>query len=197
MTRTIAIIGALNEEIAHIAEALANTTHATAASLDITCGTLAANSGEELSVAATVGGMGLVAAAATTQHLIDVYHPEAIIFSGIAGNLNKRLHINDVVLGGTLRYLNTDMRLVGQWKPGTEQNPIKEFHSDRHLLDVADKALPMPASPISSAPSPPATISWTTRPRSRRSSVPPVPTRWKWKAPQWRRSPRATMFQHW
>lgn len=48
MTRTIAIIGALNEEIAHIAEALANTTHATAASLDITCGTLAANSGEEL-----------------------------------------------------------------------------------------------------------------------------------------------------
>ena len=125
MTRTIAIIGALNEEIAHIAEALANTTHATAASLDITCGTLAANSGEELSVAATVGGMGLVAAAATTQHLIDVYHPEAIIFSGIAGNLNKRLHINDVVLGGTLRYLDTDMRLVGQW----------------HLLDVADKAL--------------------------------------------------------
>lgn len=123
MTRTIAIIGALNEEIAHIAEALANTTHATAASLDITCGTLAANSGEELSVAATVGGMGLVAAAATTQHLIDVYHPEAIIFSGIAGNLNKRFHINDVVLGGTLRYLDTDMRLVGQWKPGTEQNP--------------------------------------------------------------------------
>ena len=139
MTRTIAIIGALNEEIAHIAEALDNTTHATAASLDITCGTLAANSGEELSVAATVGGMGLVAAAATTQHLIDVYHPEAIIFSGIAGNLNKRLHINDVVLGGTLRYLDTDMRLVGQWKPGTEQNPIEEFHSDRHLLDVADK----------------------------------------------------------
>lgn len=141
MTRTIAIIGALNEEIAHIAEALDNTTHATAASLGITCGTLAANSGEELSVAATVGGMGLVAAAATTQHLIDVYHPEAIIFSGIAGNLNKRLHVNDVVLGGTLRYLDTDMRLVGQWKPGTEQNPIEEFHSDRHLLDVADKAL--------------------------------------------------------
>ena len=141
MTRTIAIIGALNEEIAHIAEALANTTHATAASLDITCGTLAANSGEELSVAATVGGMGLVAAAATTQHLIDVYHPEAIIFSGIAGNLNKRLHINDVVLGGTLRYLDTDMRLVGQFKPGTADRPIEEYHSDDRLLELADQAL--------------------------------------------------------
>ena len=36
-----------------------------------------------------------------------------MIFSGIAGNLNTHLHINDVVLGGTLRYLDTDMRLVG------------------------------------------------------------------------------------
>ena len=141
MTRSIAIIGAMSEEIAHIAEALADTTHTKAASRDVTCGTLTTNAGEELGVAATVGGMGLVAAAATAQHLIDAYHPEAIIFSGIAGNLNKRLHVNDVVLGGTLRYLDTDMRLVGQWKPGTEQNPIEEFHSDRHLLDIAGQAL--------------------------------------------------------
>jgi len=141
MTRTIAIIGALNEEVAHIAETLGNPTHTKAASLDVTYGTLATNAGEELGVAATVGGMGLVAAAATAQHLIGVYHPEAIIFSGIAGNLNKKLHINDVVLGGTLRYLDTDMRLVGQWKPGTEEQPVEEFHSDAHLLDIADKAL--------------------------------------------------------
>ena len=141
MTRTIAIIGALNEEVAHIAETLGNPTHTKAASLDVTYGTLTTNAGEELGVAATVGGMGLVAAAATAQHLIDVYHPEAIIFSGIAGNLNKKLHINDVVLGGTLRYLDTDMRLVGQWKPGTEEKPIEEFHSDAHLLDIAGEAL--------------------------------------------------------
>lgn len=141
MTRTIAIIGALTEEIAHIAESLDDATHTRAASLDVTCGTLATNAGEKLSVAATVGGMGLVAAAATTQHLIDIYHPEAVIFSGIAGNLNKRLHINDVVLGGTLRYLDTDMRLVGQWKPGSEQEPVEEFHGDGHLLDIAGKAL--------------------------------------------------------
>ena len=89
----------------------------------------------------TIGGMGLVNAAATTQHLIDAYHPDAVIFSGIAGNLNRNLHINDVVLGGTLRYLDTDMRLVGQWKPGTEQQPVEEFHSDDRLLSLADQAL--------------------------------------------------------
>ena len=35
---------------------------------------------------------------------IDEIAPDAVIFSGIAGNLNTHLHINDVVLGGTLRF---------------------------------------------------------------------------------------------
>lgn len=138
---TIAIIGALNEEIALIASALANVTHDKAASLDVTRGTITTNAGETIAVAATVGGMGLVNAAATTQRLIDAYAPDAVIFSGIAGNLNRNLHINDVVLGGTLRYLDTDMRLVGQWTPGTDNNPVEEFHSDDRLLTLADAAL--------------------------------------------------------
>ncbi|OZG63607.1 5'-methylthioadenosine nucleosidase [Bifidobacterium hapali] len=138
---TIAIIGALNEEVALIASALANVTHDTAASLDVTRGTITTNAGEAITVAATVGGMGLVNAAATTQRLIDAYEPDAVIFSGIAGNLNRNLHINDVVLGGTLRYLDTDMRLVGQWTPGTEDRPVEEFYSDDHLLALANAAL--------------------------------------------------------
>ena len=80
--------------------------------------------------------MGTVNAASATQYLIDTYAPDAIIFSGIAGNLNRELRINDVVLGKTLRYLDSDMRLIGQSAPGTD-----EFHSDPHLLDVADAAL--------------------------------------------------------
>ncbi|MCI1219053.1 MAG: 5'-methylthioadenosine/S-adenosylhomocysteine nucleosidase [Bifidobacterium sp.] len=149
--KTIAIIGALEEEVAHIAASLSHTRHEKGASLDVVCGTLEAEtspaslhdatgrrrqSGVPVTVAATVGGMGLVNAAATTQRLIDLYRPDAIIFSGIAGSLNKSLHINDVVLGGTLRYLDSDMRLIAQWKPQTV-----EFHSDSKLLDVAEHAL--------------------------------------------------------
>lgn len=136
MTATIAIIGALDEEVKLIANSLEHVDHRAQASLDVAHGTLTTNTGQQVEVAATVGGMGLVNAAATTQYLIDTYHPQAVIFSGIAGNLNRDLHINDVVLGGTLRYLDTDMRLVGQWKPNTE-----EFHSDVHLLDIASAAL--------------------------------------------------------
>ncbi|KAB7789741.1 5'-methylthioadenosine/S-adenosylhomocysteine nucleosidase [Bifidobacterium leontopitheci] len=138
---TIAIIGALDEEVALIAKSLDAVSHDTAASLDVTRGTITTKAGETVHVAATVGGMGLVNAAATTQHLIDAYRPDAVIFSGIAGNLNRNLHIDDVVLGGTLRYLDTDMRLVGQWKPGTADQPVEEFHSDDRLLALADQAL--------------------------------------------------------
>lgn len=132
---TIAIIGAMDEEVAHIAQSLTSVTTSHHAGLDVTEGTYA---GAEcpLHIAATVSGMGTVNAASATQYLIDTYQPAAIIFSGIAGNLNPTLHINDVVLGKTLRYLDSDMRLIAQSAPGTD-----EFHSDPHLLDVADAAL--------------------------------------------------------
>ena len=139
--KTVAIIGALDEEVALIAKSLTHVTHTAKGSLDIVSGTVDSFGSDVIKVAATVGGMGLVNAAATTQLLIDEIAPDAVIFSGIAGNLNTHLHINDVVLGGTLRYLDTDMRLVGQWKPGTADAPVEEFHSDDRLLSLADQAL--------------------------------------------------------
>ena len=125
----IAIIGAMDEEVANIATALSNVTVTEEAGVKVTRGTLETNKGTAVNVAAT------------TQHLIDADQPDAVIFSGIAGNLNTNLHINDVVLGGTLRYLDTDMRLVGQFKPGTADRPIEEYHSDDRLLELADQAL--------------------------------------------------------
>ena len=99
--KTVAIIGALDEEVALIAKSLTHVTHTAKGSLDIVSGTVDSFGSDVIKVAATVGGMGLVNAAATTQLLIDEIAPDAVIFSGIAGNLNTHLHINDVVLGGT------------------------------------------------------------------------------------------------
>ena len=136
--QVVAIIGAMDEEVALIAKGLEDPIHderSVQASLDVVRGSLQGASGP-VQVVATVGGMGTVNIAATTQYLLDTYRPDAVIFSGIAGNLNKNLHINDVVLGGTLRYLDTDMRMVAQFAPGTD-----EFHSDPHLLDLAQRTL--------------------------------------------------------
>lgn len=134
--RTIAIIGAMPEEVALIANSLQDVNYEEGASLRVACGNLTSKQGESLQVVATVGGMGTVNAAATTQYLIDTYHPQAVLFSGIAGNLTKSLHVNDIVLGETLCYLDTDMRMIAQWKPQTEV-----FHSDPALLETASRVL--------------------------------------------------------
>ena len=94
---TIAIIGAMDEEVANIASALSDITVTEEAGVSVTRGTIETNKGTRVNVAATVGGMGTV-------------------------NI-------------------TDMRLVGQWKPGTADQPVEEFHSDDRLIEVADKVL--------------------------------------------------------
>ncbi len=131
MARTIAIIGALEKEVARIHDALADHTVTHEAGLEVAHGSLG-----DLDVVATVAGMGTVNAAAAAQHLISSYHPEAILFSGIAGGLNPALHIGDVVVGGRLRYLDTDTALVAESAPGLE-----EFDSSPALIEAAANAL--------------------------------------------------------
>ena len=134
--RTIAVIGAMDEEIALIERSLEHVSRTRAAGLEVLEGTLVTRGGETVRVVATVAGMGTVAAGAATQHLIDVYHPRVVLFTGIAGNLNPKLHIDDVVIGGTLRYLDTDMDLIDQAAPG-----LDEYHSDPKLVSLAEETL--------------------------------------------------------
>jgi adenosylhomocysteine nucleosidase len=133
---TIAVLGALDEEIELLASKLVDVTHVEEAGLTVTLGTVVSNRGNTLRVVATVAGMGTVAAGAATQHLITKYKPKAVLFSGIAGNLNKDLHIDDVVLGGTLRYLDSDMELIAASNP-----KMSEYHSDPRLIRIAEQSL--------------------------------------------------------
>jgi adenosylhomocysteine nucleosidase len=43
-------------------------------------------------------GIGMSNAAATTQHIIDTYHPRGIIFTGICGGINPKHQIGDIVI---------------------------------------------------------------------------------------------------
>ena len=124
---TIAIIGALEKEIMQIKEELSDVCEAREAGLNVVSGGL-----DGLTVVATTAGMGTVNAAAATQHLISKYAPQAVVFSGIAGGLNPKLHIDDVVIGKRLRYLDTDTELIAESAPGLE-----EFGSTPALVDIA------------------------------------------------------------
>lgn len=128
---TIAIIGALEKEIMQIKEELSDVCEAQEAGLNVVTGGL-----DGLSIVATTAGMGTVNAAAATQHLISKYAPQAVVLSGIAGGLNPKLHIDDVVIGKCLRYLDTDTALIAESAPGLE-----EFGSTPALVDIAADVL--------------------------------------------------------
>lgn len=77
---TIAIIGALEKEVAQIKEELSGTHESQEAGLTVVNGGLSG-----LTVVATTAGMGTVNAAAATQHLISKYAPQAVCVFGHCG----------------------------------------------------------------------------------------------------------------
>lgn len=131
MPKTVAIIGALQKEVRLINDAIEGATVREEAGLSVVSGTYAG-----AHVAATTAGMGTVNVAAATQHLINAYGADTVIFSGIAGGLNPQLHISDIVIGERLRYLDTDTSLIAESAPGLE-----EFTSTPELVDVAEAVL--------------------------------------------------------
>lgn len=135
-TPTVAVIGAMDEEIHLLSTHLSDVTTLHEAGLTVLQGTIVSNSDARLTIVATVAGMGTVAAGAATQYLLTRFHPKAIVFSGIAGNLTNKLDVNDVIIGGTLRYMDTDMRLISQAPP-----KLDEYHSDPTLIRIAGEAL--------------------------------------------------------
>ena len=114
---TIAIIGALEKEVAQIKEELNGAHVSQEAGLSVVSGEL-----NGLSVVATTAGMGTVNAAGATQHLISKYAPQAVVFSGIAGGLNSKLH--------------TDTALIAESAP-----ELEEFASTPALVDIATTVL--------------------------------------------------------
>ena len=91
--KTIGVIGAMPEEIVLLKGKMADVSTEKVAGLEIITGTLHGKN-----VVLTQSGMGKAAAAAATQLLVTKYGIEAIVFSGIAGNMTSKIGVGDVVL---------------------------------------------------------------------------------------------------
>ncbi|MES5088389.1 5'-methylthioadenosine/S-adenosylhomocysteine nucleosidase [Gardnerella vaginalis] len=98
-------------------------------------GKIASNSkGENPTLTICVAGMGKCAAAAAAQALIIESNPQVLIFSGIAGALNPRLSVGDIVIGKKLHYLETNTQIIAECAPYKSV-----FESDSKLCDLAAK----------------------------------------------------------
>ncbi len=96
-------------------------------------------------VVCVVSGIGMISAAAATEHAIGTYNPAAVLNYGCAGAHVRGLYPGDVVIGdvlvhqGRMRFVNDGSIVpldIGFTVPG-EDEPVARLTSDPALLQVA------------------------------------------------------------
>lgn len=85
-------------------------------------------------------GVGKVMASMVTQRLIDQYDPDMILFTGVAGALNSKLEIGDVVLSKDCIQHDLDAQALGFARGTVSATIHREFVADASLLKIAETA---------------------------------------------------------
>ncbi len=128
--KTIGVIGAMPEEITLLKGKMADVSTEKVAGLEIITGTLHGKN-----VVLTQSGMGKVAAGAATQLLVTKYGIEAIMFSGIAGNMTSKIGVGDVVLSREVVYHDAEIPMIAQHYPNMDS-----YFADENLIAAASRA---------------------------------------------------------
>lgn len=131
MEKTIAIMAAMEEEIAEIKDIMENLEQKVISGVVIYQGTI-----NGLKAILVQTGVGKVNAARTTQIIIDKYNIKYIINVGTAGGLNEKLRIGDIVIGNKLIQHDFDITAFGHEK-GYITGLGTVFQSDKELIEKA------------------------------------------------------------
>lgn len=130
MYNTIGIMGAMPDEVAILAGKLGSEKVTRLGGVDFYEGELYGRR-----VVLCCAGMGKVNAAAACQLLITSFGAEAIVFSGIAGNMTSRITIGDVVISDKVVYHDAEISMVSQCYPH-----LKEYTAAPALVAAAGAA---------------------------------------------------------
>ena len=123
----IGIMGAMPEEVDQLCARLQDVTCEHYAGVDYHCGTL-----QGKQVVVCCAGMGKANAASTVQVLCTRYGIDHLIFSGIAGNMTRKIGIGDVCVGETVFYHDAQLDMLAQSAPF-----LKEYRGDPALVQAA------------------------------------------------------------
>lgn len=131
----IALIGAMEEEIAKLLEKLKQTEVKRYAGTDFYQGQL-----NDTEVVVCRSGVGKVNAAICTQILVDRFQVGAVLFTGVAGALDPSLQIGDIVISRDCMQHDMDASALG-FKVGEIPFMNKSaFKSDPQLIEWAEQA---------------------------------------------------------
>lgn len=128
--KKIGVLGAMPDEIKHLNALLTDRRTQKIGGVEFFEGIL-----DDKEIILCCAGMGKANAAAATQLLCTHFGVQAIIFSGIAGNMTDKITVGDVVIGGTLLYHDAERRMIAECYPN-----LQEFCGDAHLVAAAEAA---------------------------------------------------------
>lgn len=128
----LGIIGAMDEEVARMKEQMEDAQVQTWAGMEFYRGRI---NGKEAVVVRS--GIGKVNAAVCAQILADRYEVSAIVNTGIAGSLDGKIDIGDIVLSTDALQHDMDATNFGYPLGQIPRMEVLSFQADRRLLELA------------------------------------------------------------
>jgi len=131
---TIGIMGAMIEEVALLKKAMTITNTKKFGNREYYCGQL-----YDTKIVLVFSRWGKVAASSTATTLINIFGVNTVIFTGVAGAIQKKLNIGDIVIGSSSYQHDMDARPFFQQFQIPLTNTIM-FKSNSELAEKAKKA---------------------------------------------------------
>lgn len=132
--KTVGIIGAMEEEITLFTKNMNNVRIKEKAGITFSIGDFLG-----MRVVAAESGIGKVNAAVCSQIMVDLFNVDCIVCCGVAGALDDRLQVGDVVVSTSVIQYDVDASTSG-YEPGyIPRMNIREFLADKYLIDLAYK----------------------------------------------------------
>lgn len=131
---TVAIIGAMEEEVTLLRDKIEEKITETIAGCEFTIGKM---DGEEVILLRS--GIGKVNAAMSTSILLEKYKPDYVVNTGSAGGYNPDLNVGDVVISSEVRHHDVDVTAFGYEYGQVPQLPAA-FEAESKLVKIAEEA---------------------------------------------------------
>lgn len=130
----IAIIGAMEEEVALLRKKISNQEQQIIAGCEFTTGNM-----DGAEVILLRSGIGKVNAAMSTTILLDRFKPDYVINTGSAGGFHPDLNVGDIIISSEVRHHDVDVTAFGYEYGQVPQLPAA-FEANSELVEIAEAA---------------------------------------------------------
>lgn len=130
----VAIIGAMEEEVAILREKMENREDTVVANCEFYTGTL-----NGVDVILLKSGIGKVNAAMSTTILLERFQPDVVINTGSAGGFLSSLNVGDIVISTEVVHHDVDVTAFG-YAYGQVPGMPARYAADERLIEAAEKS---------------------------------------------------------